>query len=144
MHVEVTAIKTNEKIRMARLAKRLSQQAIADILGVTQQAISDWENGGGIDQEHWPALKEHLGVDVSSSISMRDATRSPASAISANNVGYIQISADGTISNGKQPGHYELLSDTEYEVLTLFRKYGNPTLLQRCLGQLRQDEELFG
>jgi transcriptional regulator with XRE-family HTH domain len=134
---------TGDKMRMARLAKKMSQRALAGVVGVKQQAVSEWENGGGVDPKHWPEIKEHLGIDLSttSSITQHTPTRSPA--INAQNVGSIQISADDSMSNGQQPGHYELLTDIEYEVLTLFRQYGNPTLLQRCLGQLRQAQELF-
>lgn len=132
-----------ERMRMARLGKKLAQQAVADAIGVTQQAVSDWEKGGGIDEEHWQSIKELLGVDVAQHISMRDATRSPS--INAQNVGSLHFSADDNFSSREHSGgHYELLNDIEYEVLTLFRKYGNPTLLQRCLGQLRQAQELFG
>lgn len=154
-----------ESLRNARESKELSldalAQLVAEILGekLSGQSIQKWETGASVPRrDKWAAIEKALGQPdgwvfalisadtrqhVASSISMRDATRSPA--INAQNVGSIQISADDNLSNGQQPnGHYELLSDIEYEVLTLFRKYGNPTLLQRCLGQLRQAEELFG
>jgi hypothetical protein len=44
-------------------------------------------------------------------------------------------STDGTVQAN--------LSALEYEVLTLFRKYGNAVMLERCLGQLRKAEEIF-
>jgi transcriptional regulator with XRE-family HTH domain len=132
---------TGDKMRMARLAKKMSQQALADAVGVKQQAVSEWENGGGIDPKHWPEIKEHLGVDLSSSITQHAPTRSHAAAINAQHVNSIQISAD---DHAPESGHYELLSDLEHEVLTLFRKYGNPTLLERCLRQLREAQAIFG
>lgn len=52
-----------------------------------------------------------------------------------------------SIINGKpesQDGHSAILSDLEFEVLTLFRKYGNPTMLERCLRQLREAQAIFG
>ena len=52
------------------------------MLGVTQQAVSDWEGGGGVDKEHWPALKEYLGIDVEShsqTVHQHQPANSPAS-----------------------------------------------------------------
>ncbi len=34
----------NEKIRQIRLAKKLSQVELAELLGVTKQSVSNWEN----------------------------------------------------------------------------------------------------
>ncbi|NMW24495.1 helix-turn-helix transcriptional regulator [Rhodanobacter denitrificans] len=38
-------IKSANSIRAARKAKGLTQQQVADQLGVSKQSVSDWENG---------------------------------------------------------------------------------------------------
>jgi len=38
-------IKSANSIRTARKAKGLTQQQVADQLGVSKQSVSDWENG---------------------------------------------------------------------------------------------------
>ena len=35
----------NEKIRELRLQKRLSQESLGELLGVSAQAVSKWEQG---------------------------------------------------------------------------------------------------
>jgi transcriptional regulator with XRE-family HTH domain len=155
----------SEALKNTRKLNKMSQEDLASAIAIltgdslTRQAVQRWESGvSAPEQDKWAAIEKALGqpegwvfalisADTrqhNSSISMRDANRSPASAINAQNVGSIQISADDNLSNGQQPGHHEILSDVEYEVLVLFRKYGNPALLQRCLGQLRQAQEIFG
>ena len=57
----------NEEIRNARNRKKWSQGKLGKLMGVTQQAVSDWERGGSISEEHWPKLKMYLGIDVESS-----------------------------------------------------------------------------
>ena len=34
----------------------MPQKTISELVGVAQQAVSDWEISGGVDREHWPAL----------------------------------------------------------------------------------------
>lgn len=154
----------SESLRNTRKLNKMSQEdlaaAIANVTGesLTRQAVQRWESGvSAPEQDKWAAIEKALSQPegwvfalisadtrqhVASTITMRDPTRSPA--INAQGVGSIHISADNLSSREQAGGHYELLSDIEYEVLTLFRQYGNPTLLQRCLGQLRQAQELFG
>ena len=38
----------NENIKTLRLQKRLSQEALGELLGVTAQAVSKWEQGGSL------------------------------------------------------------------------------------------------
>jgi len=58
-------MKLSDALRMGRAAKKLSQRQVADHLGLKQQAVSEWEKGGGVDKKHWGGIKELLDVDVS-------------------------------------------------------------------------------
>jgi len=54
-----------EQIRSAREAKNLSQEALAEHLGVSRQAVSKWENGTAVPQgANMAALIEILELDV--------------------------------------------------------------------------------
>jgi transcriptional regulator with XRE-family HTH domain len=45
MQTEVMEMKFNEKLQKLRKEKGMSQEALADELGVSRQAVSKWENG---------------------------------------------------------------------------------------------------
>ena len=45
MQTEVMEMKFNEKLQKLRKDKGTSQEALADELGVSRQAVSKWENG---------------------------------------------------------------------------------------------------
>ena len=48
-----------------RKAVRLTQEMLADALGVTSQAISRWEaNGGYPDMEMIPAIANYFGITI--------------------------------------------------------------------------------
>ena len=38
----------NEKIKNLRLQKRLSQENLGELLGISAQAVSKWEQGGSL------------------------------------------------------------------------------------------------
>lgn len=62
-------MKIKDEIKVARVRKNLSQQGLADILGVTQQLVSEWERGEEqVAKRHWEKLKSDFGVDVESII----------------------------------------------------------------------------
>lgn len=56
----------SERIREARTANRLSQQRLADLLGVTKAAISQWENSATkqIKYENLIALEKITGFSA--------------------------------------------------------------------------------
>jgi len=58
-------MKLSDALRGARALKNLKQWQVAKVLNVKQQAVSEWEAGGGVDQKHWEGIKEVLGIDVS-------------------------------------------------------------------------------
>jgi len=136
-----------DAIRDARTAKKLTQKQLAKLLGVTQQAVSGWEDGIGVDEKHWPGIMKHLGVNVAlytpinQTVSMTESAMTQI--INTSNNGNISVETEsGEGKSGK--GHRVYLNDIEFEILTLFRRYGNPTMLHRCLTQLRQAEAIFG
>ena len=54
-----------EKIYQARKKAGLSQEALADALGVTRQAVSKWETGKSSPRsDKLPLLAQILGVEV--------------------------------------------------------------------------------
>jgi transcriptional regulator with XRE-family HTH domain len=141
-------MKLDAALRVARATKRLKQWQIAEKLGVTQQAVSDWENGGWVAEEHWEAIKEELGVDIASfpkpvksiSTTITRSTLSNSPAINANTCGSISINTPPL------PGdkHTLALTPQEHEAITLFRRFGNPNLLEKCIQKLKQAEAIFG
>lgn len=54
-----------EKIRELRRRNSLTQEALADAIGVTSQAVSRWEaNGGYPDMEIIPSIANYFGVSI--------------------------------------------------------------------------------
>lgn len=53
-----------ELIKKLRKSKGLTQKALAQKLGVTAPAVTQWEQGGGIDMDNLRALARQFGVDV--------------------------------------------------------------------------------
>ena len=59
--------KTGELIRALRIRQGLTQQQLADIIGVSDKAVSKWERGNGApDIATLPALAAALGSDTES------------------------------------------------------------------------------
>ena len=57
--------KTGSLIRALRAEQHMTQQALADVLGVTDRAVSKWERGLGCpDVSLLPSLAQALGVPV--------------------------------------------------------------------------------
>jgi transcriptional regulator with XRE-family HTH domain len=50
-----------ERIKKARLDKGLSLEKLGDLLGVTRQAVNQWEKGESDPAKRIEALSEHLG-----------------------------------------------------------------------------------
>ena len=62
--------KTGALIRVLRLEKGLTQQGLAELLGVSNRAVSKWERGlGSPDLSLLPALSLQLGVDLAGLLS---------------------------------------------------------------------------
>ena len=53
-----------KELKIARMKRRLSQQQVADTLGVSRQIISFWENGQrSMNVADYIRLAETLGID---------------------------------------------------------------------------------
>ena len=54
-----------ERIREARKAKKMTQEKLAELLAVSPQAVSTWEQGKFVpDPEHLTALAKTLGISL--------------------------------------------------------------------------------
>lgn len=138
-------MKHTKELRAARARKKISQREPARAIGLTQQMVSAWESGEPVAQEHWVIIKDVLGVDLAL-IQDNSTARSNTNTITGNQQIAVQdcrtVKASvGTQQAGPHGTIDATLSALEYEVLTLFRKYGNAAMLERCLGQLRKAEE---
>lgn len=127
------------------------QAKLCRLLKIKPSTFSNMVSGRrGMNEDDRIAIAKAVGMDyeglrlkyLSRPYSMRDLGNSSVANTNANEVGFVQVSI-GTEEDGQQ-GRKAMLSDLEYEVLTLFRRYGNPTLLDRCLRQLREAEAIFG
>lgn len=59
-------------IRNARIRQRLSTQGLADLLGVSRAAVSQWETGAGKPSaKHRRALAETLGIEAAEMLQIR-------------------------------------------------------------------------
>ena len=58
------AMHFGQALRALREQRRLSQEQLAERVGVTRQAIGRWEDGGGIEMKHLPLLAKALRVRV--------------------------------------------------------------------------------
>ena len=57
--------KINLRIAELRHKKKITQQELADMVGVSFQTISKWENGGAMpDITYLPVLAEYFDVSV--------------------------------------------------------------------------------
>lgn len=58
-------LKIGEKIKELRKRERITQETLADAIGVTSQAISRWEAGGGYpDMETLPVIANYFDVAI--------------------------------------------------------------------------------
>ena len=55
-------------IYTARKAKRITQQKLAAICGVTQQTVSAWDNGTVPHLKHVNAIQDALEIDISAEL----------------------------------------------------------------------------
>jgi transcriptional regulator with XRE-family HTH domain len=63
----------NEKLRKLRKEKGLSQEELADIIGVSRQALSKWESGSSYpEMEKLIALSGLFGVTIDSLVKDSD------------------------------------------------------------------------
>lgn len=53
-----------EMIKELRKQKGLSQQVLADALGVSRSTLAHWENGRRPDEEHLEDIADYFGCEV--------------------------------------------------------------------------------
>lgn len=54
-----------DRLKAARAAASLTQEALGLAVGVSKQAVSDWENGRQFpNPQAWPLLREHLPITL--------------------------------------------------------------------------------
>lgn len=64
---EVMTLTFSEKLKELRTKKNYSQESLAELLNVSRQAITKWENGNGMpDIENLKAIAQLFGVTVDS------------------------------------------------------------------------------
>ena len=54
----------SETIRELRVQKGLSQQELADALGVSRSTLAHWENGRRPEEEHLEDIADFFGCEV--------------------------------------------------------------------------------
>ena len=56
-----------EKVRAAREARNMTQEQLADAIGMSKRMVSYWENHGKLpkSRETYPIIADALGIDVS-------------------------------------------------------------------------------
>lgn len=141
-------MKISEALRMARAAKKMKQHELAAMIGVSQQMVSGWENDSDpVSPKNWQAILEALGVDCSQ-YEMPQTQKSAYIATghrgTADNGGTVSISGDiAALNYGHHATVQAQLTEIEYDTLMLFRRYGNPHLLEKCRQSLLRAKELF-
>lgn len=87
----------NDNIRTLRLKKRLSQESLGEMLGVSGQAVSKWEQGiTSPDISLIPALAECFGVTIDSLFDGTCSRKYPGYGSERNELLAIYTSEDGT------------------------------------------------
>lgn len=72
----MTELEFGARLKQYRQEKRLTQQELADILGVSNKSVSRWESGGYPDIATLPPLAKALGVSVDDLLGCRPPLRS--------------------------------------------------------------------
>lgn len=84
-----------DTIRRLRTAKNLTQKQIAEAIGVSAAAVTQWETGGGIDMPNLRKLAKALGVPAK--VLMEETNDTPSQESDQ--------SVELTIGSGKQNGN---------------------------------------
>ena len=74
--------KIGEKIRLLRTKNKMTQEQLADRLGISYQSVSRWENGITYpDIEILPAIAKHFAVSLDYLLGQDDAEKKPTSMV---------------------------------------------------------------
>jgi DNA-binding transcriptional regulator YdaS (Cro superfamily) len=130
-----------DDLQRAINANGMNITEFAKMVGVSQTGASRWVKGEAMPKPaRWKAIKQATGIDCQEykiyDVAMNNSPQSQAH-ISA------ESGATVTISNQSgNTGRVVTLSDEEWEALTLFRRFGNAAMLERCIRQLRAVEAI--
>ena len=131
-------------LKKALDSNSMTASDLARELGITATAVSKYCRGEGLPRpDKWAVIRHLLGLNPQDYIDY-GSHQSVAnnSNLKATNGASISISIGAPPEQGK--GVQAFLTETEAEVLTLFRRYGNMAMLEKCLTQLRKQQEVFG
>jgi predicted transcriptional regulator len=130
----------------------LSRELLARSVGVSASSIQNWEN-----PEHnsfprpsrWKAIKDSVGIDPreykypGDMIEMQ-VDRSVVK-INAQDGAQVSVGHNYGVSQDVESGsHVVILNDTEYKTYSLYKKFGNVTILEQCLQNLVNIAKLSG
>jgi DNA-binding transcriptional regulator YdaS (Cro superfamily) len=113
----------------------------AKMVGVSANGATRWVKGEAMPKPaRWKAIKQATGIDCQEykiyDVAMHHSPQSQAN-ISA------ESGATVTISNQSgNTGRLVELTEEEHQALTLFRRFGNAAMLERCIRQLRAVEAI--
>jgi len=125
-----------ETIRRLRKAKKLTQKQVADQLGVSAPAVTQWETGGGIDMPNLRELAKVLGVPAKVLVEASEGESATQSAKSAQQ-GELLRDKDSTGEDNPPPVLYR--TDLPRETAQMGAKVGDP-VLEDILTRLRRIE----
>jgi len=114
----VTRRQVGVRLKEARENADLKQVDLGEILGVSQQRIGVWENGGRIPEKHYKLIAKHTGYDISGEEILHPPSRRGRGSITMNaraGTSYQSV-GDMTIDTSYLPPG---LSDERKELITL-------------------------
>jgi DNA-binding XRE family transcriptional regulator len=138
-----------EEIKRIRDSMGLSRKDFANEIGVSATSIQKWEEEGIFPKSsRWRKIKDFTGIDpVTYKVYGEQATQTITRSTISNSP-TITAASCGSISINTPPlpgdKHTLALTPQEHEALTLFRRFGNPNLLEKCIQKLKQAEAIFG
>lgn len=116
-----------------------SREDLMDRLGVSATAIGNWEKHGVFPlPDKWEAIKKTVGIDCTEYDTGEQTLTISSSPHS------IGINAKSGAKVSATYGSSIDVSEFEMELLTMFRRYGNQAMGERCLKQLKAIEAMTG
>jgi len=114
-------------------------EAGKELGGVKHSAVGNWRNPNVVDKplkKRWELIKQKTGVDC------HQFVIKPQVAFSGNRSQGIVTATNGATvyaaCGGAEGGKYNVeLTAFEFDIWQLFRKYGNASVAERCLKQLK-------
>lgn len=124
-------------LRRFRKDNEMSQEALATSLGMTQQAISAIERGGGVNEEHWPAIEKVLEmsrVEIVTKCLNIDSSGSRGSMVNIN----ASDSSSVSVSGGPVSVNKDEISCLAERVRDLLLEIDNKKVAVSCIKKLEE------